>query len=160
MKKFLFFLMVILFVGCCNNDCIGQIPPIPAYVDDACKADMPNVLPLIAVSDNCELSSVVQIPLAGVEITPPLIGKVIATDASGNMTTVEFQVVKMDTISPIITWVGPVALVEDFEEASKHYTHFIAFLNYDIQNTGHKIQDIPEFDLWEGDTWYNTIVIQ
>ena len=160
MKKLLLIpILALLFFGCCNDDCIGQIPPIPAYVDGACEAVMPNILPLIVVSDNCELSSVVQVPLAGTTINPPLTGEVIATDASGNITRVSFQVTKVDTIAPIITWVGPVADLPDFDTASEHYTKFIAFIKYDVD----RIFYIPEFKPYPIDTtvvWYNSIAIR
>lgn len=163
MKKITFTLLIAIIVAsCCDEECIAQIPPQPAYVDSLCTAAMPNVIPNLIITDNCELSSVVQIPLAGTIISPPLVGEVIATDASGNVTRVSFQVVKMDTISPVITWDehAPIALKEGFDEASDHYTKFIAWIKYDTN----RLFYLPEYRVYLPDSsatkvWYNSIAL-
>lgn len=174
MKKTLIFLFTLFLIGCkCT---IAQIPPIPAYVDEACNAKMPDVLSQIIVADNCELSSVAQIPLAGTDITPPITGQVIATDVSGNITTASFQVYALDTISPSITWQGPsvASLHEGFDEAERNYSRFISWVKKDTMFyikefkpdrddegniTWYREIEIPLFD---GDTlaWYNTVAVR
>ena len=158
MKKLLLLpVLAVLIFSCCNDDCVAQIPPIPAYVDSACVAIMPNVIPKLIISDNCELSSIIQMPLAGTVIAPPLVGTVSASDASGNITTVSFQVVKMDTIAPVITWDenAPIGLKEGFDEAAEHYTKWLAWANYEQDRIFH----IPEFRPDGDKVWYNTIVL-
>lgn len=160
-KLLLFFSIVVLFISCCNNDCIGQPPPpIPVYVDSNCVAIMPNVIPFFDVDDNCDLSSVLQTPLAGTEITPPLTGTIQAADGSGNITTVEFQVIKVDTISPTIKWVGDIALKpDDFDEAAEHYTKWLAIITRDINyiRSTSPFEGYPTVD--GSEVWYNCIVI-
>lgn len=179
MKKFLIFaVLVMLIASCCNNDCIGQIPPIPAYVDASCNAKMPDVLSMITVSDNCELSSVTQLPIVGSDITPPLIGTVVATDASGNISRVDFQVYALDTISPSIIWVGPsvASLQEGFDEAERAYSKFLTWVKKDtmfyikpfeayIDPTDGEIMAwyAPiNYSLFDGSevAWYNTVTFR
>ena len=177
-KLLILFSMALLLSACCNDKCIGQIPPIPAIVDDGCKAKMPDVLSQITVSDNCELTSVAQIPVIGADIIPPLIGAIIASDASGNITRVEFQVYALDTISPTIIWVGPsvAELQEGSDEAERAYSKFLTWVKKDtmfyiqpfeayIDPTDGEIMtwyapvDIPLFDGTEL-TWFNTVTFR
>jgi hypothetical protein len=104
MKKLLIALSVLFLLSGCSC-LIGQIPAQYIYSDSSgCTAILPDYRPLLPVRDNCKLASVIQIPAAGYVITADtMIVNVIirATDASGNSSQRNFNVMLLDTIAPI-----------------------------------------------------------
>lgn len=100
MKKLLVLFVGAFLVGC---SCLGQIPPITTYVDNNCQAYIPDLLPMIIISDNCEIVTVYQNPEAGAMIGVGITEvQVTAVDASGNETSVFTEVTALDTIAPVI----------------------------------------------------------
>lgn len=156
MKKLLFVLGVILIVGC---NCLSQIPPQYAYSNESCTAVMPNVLLKIRAQDNCDADiDLIQVPSAGAPVNGNIQGLVKATDKSGNSTTVTFDVILIDTISPKIFYND--SLIISFEQANSMYKTFVAWIKQDID----RLNGFPEFrELQVGAdsarVWYNSIAI-
>ena len=110
MKKLLFF-SLIFFSGC--TCLMSHVPPQYLQIEDSCAAVLPNYLPLVKISDNCTLASVLQTPAEGfiLNSTLPLTVTIKATDTSGNFREVQFTVTLIDTIKPTIEYVGPLVQV-------------------------------------------------
>ncbi len=150
MKKLITALFIVCLIGCNVEDCISQIPPQPAYVDELCEAKMPDIISKVNVNDNCEIVSVTQNPSVGSTITPPITGTITATDGDGNITQETFEVYKLDTIHPKIEWVGEIAY-NDFPEYSDYFGKFVAGMIMDgkaqLANVGgFQGEVIPEKD--------------
>lgn len=108
MKKLTFLFAVMLLASSCS--CLmSQIPPQMIYAGEGCAAPIPNYIPLVAVSDNCEIKSVTQTPSAGFilnSVMQTTTVKIRATDVFNNFTEVSFQVTLVDTVKPVITFNG------------------------------------------------------
>ena len=103
MKKLLFALALTVLVGC---TCIGQIPDQIIYVGEDCTASLPNYLSFVTVRDNCEVTSVVQLPEPGLILdssNPVVEVEITATDNFDNSSSIVFNVLILDTIPPVIT---------------------------------------------------------
>lgn len=108
MKKLLIFAIVMLLASSCTC-LIAQIPPQYVYVTTNCEATLPNYIPMVTVSDNCQIKSVTQNPLPGflLNATNPQVTVTIrATDVFDNFTEVSFSVKAVDTVPPVITPTG------------------------------------------------------
>ncbi len=102
MKKVLFLLLIIL--SGCNKCMIAQIPPQRIMVGESCSAILPDYLTRVTATDNCVLASLVQIPEAGTILTEPINNiRIRATDNFNNFTEINFDVILIDTIPPVIT---------------------------------------------------------
>lgn len=102
MKKLLFLLVVVLLSSC--TCMISQIPPQYIYVDESCGAALPDYLPMIIVTDNCQVDTVWQSPTRGSWLTVPTTTVLIrAIDNFNNHTDIMFTVTLIDTIPPTIT---------------------------------------------------------
>ena len=102
MKKATVILTAIVLAGC---TCIGQIPSQTLYIDQNCQLELPDYRNQVTTSDNCPGVILQQTPEPGIilDATQPSVGVTItATDSWGNATTVEFQVIAIDTIFPTI----------------------------------------------------------
>jgi len=114
MKK-LMILFVVLLAGCkCT---LGQIPPQYIFAGDNCQAPLPDYTPRVTVSDNCRVVSLVQTPAPGFLLTAdtPIANVVIkATDTGGNSTQINFNVMLIDTIPPVMT-VDSTLITGDYE---------------------------------------------
>jgi len=127
MKKAVLFLTAALLVGC---TCIGQIPDQMIYLDSTCQAELPDYRDAVTVQDNCEGVVLLQEPDPGsiLDAGNPFMDVVItATDISGNQDRVEFRVIALDTIPPVITldeslMSYSVDIVGDLMEAAHYYT--------------------------------------
>ena len=108
--KNLFLLLIILATFMYGCNCLGQLPKQYAYVNENCEAPLPDLLPMVVVSDNCFVTSIIQTPAAGVIITQTTTVKIEATDDQGNLSSVDVEVEILDTIAPTILlnpdWVG------------------------------------------------------
>jgi hypothetical protein len=85
---------------------LAQIPPQYLYVGESCEAVLPDYLTRVTATDNCTLASLIQIPQAGTVLTSATIVtdvQIRATDIHGNHSSVNFNVILVDTIPPIIT---------------------------------------------------------
>ena len=104
MKKILFLLSIVLFSSC--TCVLSQIPPQYIYVGENCEAVLPDYLTKVTATDNCSLASLIQIPQAGTVLTASQTVtdvEVRATDSHGNHTSINFNVILIDTIPPVIT---------------------------------------------------------
>jgi len=85
---------------------LAQIPPQYIYVGENCEAVLPDYLTKVTATDNCSLASLIQIPEAGTILTASQTVtdvEIRATDSQGNHTSVNFNVILIDTVPPIIT---------------------------------------------------------
>ena len=117
MKKVILFLFATLLIGC---TCIGQIPTQMVYINQDCEALLPDYVPMVEVSDNCTATFITQDPLPGtILIGGNMSVEVIITaiDESGNESEISFDVVALDTISPLITPTGSL-VAYNLEDAS------------------------------------------
>jgi len=108
MKK-LFVLLAVLLLGSSCTCLLSQIPPQYVMVGANCEAPLPNFVPMVTVTDNCSIKSVVQTPVPGtiLSVTNPTVTVVIrATDAFNNFSEVSFTVTAKDSQPPVITPTG------------------------------------------------------
>jgi len=114
MKKLLFLLSVILLASC---GCVyPQIPPQYLQIDSTCGAALPDYLPMIRVTDNCQVVSIEQSPSAGSWLTIPTTTVLIrATDNFNNHTDLMFTVTLTDTIGPEIDVLDSTLLVKAYD---------------------------------------------
>ena len=104
MKRIIYLLSLVI-LSSCTVCTIAQIPPQYLYVGENCSAVLPDYLPSVTVSDNCELLSITQEPQAGLILNSSnnqVTVKISAWDKSGNMSQIEFLVSIVDTIPPLI----------------------------------------------------------
>ena len=64
MKKFLGLIVVLLLASSCTC-LIAQIPPQYVLVGSNCQATLPDYVPQVTVTDNCQIASIVQTPAPG-----------------------------------------------------------------------------------------------
>ena len=107
MKKLaLITLLTVLLTGCC----LSQMPTQYAYVDENCTAVLPDFVPRVIVSDNCEIAQLTQLPSPGQPITATTVVSIVAIDNAGNESEMSFDVVLLDTVAPTMTldpnWIG------------------------------------------------------
>lgn len=102
MKKLLFLLSIVLLSSC--TCMLAQIPPQYIYINENCEAVLPDYLTKVTATDNCNLASLIQIPEGG-SILTNIVNEIeiMATDNTGNHTSINFNVILIDTIPPIIT---------------------------------------------------------
>ena len=104
MKKILFLVSTVLLSSC--TCMLSQIPAQYIYVGENCEAVLPDYLTKVIATDNCSLASLIQIPEAGTILTASQTVtdvEIRATDSQGNHTSVNFNVILIDTVPPIIT---------------------------------------------------------
>ena len=107
MKKLLILLVAVAFTSC--KCVLSQIPPQVIYADADCQAQLPNYLEQVVASDNCELFAVTQTPEPGyvLDAQNQIVNVTIrAEDVFHNSTEVTFSVTLLDTIPPILEWLG------------------------------------------------------
>ena len=122
MKKFLFILVLVILTSC--KCLLSQIPPQYIYPVTGCEAPLPDYLPMVTVSDNCALESIIQTPTPGFMLTgtAPVTTVIIkATDKAGNISQIAFNVVLKDTIAPVIIPNGLLLVDAEFERIDNLY---------------------------------------
>ena len=85
---------------------LPQIPPQYVYVGENCEAVLPDYLTKVSATDNCVLASFIQIPQAGTILTSAMTVtdvEIRATDNHGNHSSINFSVILVDTVPPVIT---------------------------------------------------------
>lgn len=85
---------------------LSQIPPQYIYAGPGCEAALPDYTPKVHATDNCVLVSILQTPAPGFLLnSAQMIQNVVikATDKSGNSSQINFNVILLDTIPPVIT---------------------------------------------------------
>lgn len=128
----------------CSCCVLSQIPPQVIYADPSCQAVLPDYRLQVTASDNCGNVTLTQVPVPGTLITvaePAFDVMVTATDDFGNNTSIVIPVSMVDTIPPILEWVGGIAeldiydigsMWDNFSKAIKY--HGIAEAIYNIPN--------------------------
>jgi hypothetical protein len=104
MRKLLLLLSV-LMLGACHPCIYSQIPPQYIYAGEGCQGVLPDYLPMLRVTDNCEILSITQHPSAGYALSgqeQTVTVMVTATDVFNNVAQVMFTVTLIDTIPPVI----------------------------------------------------------
>ncbi len=102
MKKLIGFLIVAALVGC---NCLSQIPIQVIPAGDSCKAILPDYRDQVTVRDNCGIESIIQSPPPGtlLDVTNMVVNVIIAAkDNSGNVSSINFDVVLLDETPPVI----------------------------------------------------------
>ncbi len=105
MRKFIVLLALVAFASSCKC-LIAQIPPQYIYVGENCEALLPDYLPMVTVTDNCEVKSVTQEPVAGTVLNAnnqQVFVTIRAIDVFDNVAEMTFSVKAIDTIPPVIT---------------------------------------------------------
>lgn len=103
-------LLTILILVLTSCSCFSQLPTQYIYVDEDCSALLPDYRGMVIVTDNCQVSDVVQEPEAGQIIAGGIEVKLTAMDLQGNLNSMTFLVTVLDTIAPLMIanpdWVG------------------------------------------------------
>lgn len=119
MKKLIYILTLVVVVLTASCSCVlSQVPPQTIYADANCEATLPDYRPQVLASDNCGDVTLSQAPEPGTLLTPanPALDVLItATDQFGNTAFLNIPVSMIDTIPPILEWVGGVASMSDKE---------------------------------------------
>ena len=79
------------------------------YVDGSCERAVPNYLDSVVVTDNCQLQSVTQLPVAGTILNGANQSTqvvILAEDVFGNQAALNFELILLDSIPPVIQWIG------------------------------------------------------
>jgi hypothetical protein len=101
MKKIIILLSLVILISC---NCISQLPNQFIYTGQSCTAFLPDYTKVVTVSDNCEIISFIQTPVPGTILNKNnLQVNVIlkAIDNSGNESQSNFNVILLDTLSPV-----------------------------------------------------------
>jgi len=106
MKKLFLLTIVVLLASSCTC-MLAQIPPQYIQVGANCEAVLPDYTTpqYVVVSDNCQIKSVTQDPVAGTVLNannPQVTVTITATDVFDNFTQVSFPVKAVDAIAPTI----------------------------------------------------------
>lgn len=90
--------------------CFSQLPTQYAYVDENCIAIIPDFTEMVIVTDNCGIITMSQVPPPGDPITETTQIFIRATDDQGNNREMNFEMILLDTIAPLMQfnpdWVG------------------------------------------------------
>lgn len=116
--------MVLLLASSCTC-MLAQIPPQYIEVAANCEAVLPDYTTpeYIVVSDNCQIKSVTQDPVAGTILNatnPQVTVTITATDVFDNFTQVTFSVKAVDKIAPVILIQGGF-LTENWDTINNMY---------------------------------------
>jgi uncharacterized protein YceK len=136
MKKLIFLLSIVL--SGCSTCMLAQIPPQKIYTGSSCSAPIPNYLLKITASDNCEITSITQTPVAGTMLTASnKVATVVikATDASGNSKQISFTVTLIDTIKPVFTIDPSLTVVQLPKQIGDIYNLADLMLEYNLTGT-------------------------
>ena len=156
MKKILILFAVVILIGC--DEClIAQVPSQYLHVDASCGAALPDYLPKLIFSDNCEIDTVWQSPTAGTWLTEPTTTVLVrAIDKFNNYTDMMFTVTLIDTVPPTITIGDSTLIAEVYEQISSMYDvadrmlarqemWFDSNFDYDAYGVPDTIQPIQEY---------------
>lgn len=121
MRKMIVLFGALLILSSCS--CLmSQVPPQYLYVGADCGAALPDYLPMIRVTDNCQVVSVEQTPSRGTWLTTPTTTVLIrATDNFNNFTDMMFTVTLLDTVPPQITIADSSLITSAFDKMNTMY---------------------------------------
>ena len=102
--------IALLFMSLITSCCLSQLPTQYAYVDETCSAILPDFTEMVIIGDNCSVVNITQVPMPGIVIQATTTVRLVATDETGNLKAMDFEVVIMDTIAPTMMlnpdWIG------------------------------------------------------
>lgn len=136
MKKLLILSLTLILLSSCTC-LLSQIPPQHIYAGDGCEATLPNYLPLVKASDNCQVASVTQTPQAGylLNATRQVVTVTIrATDVFNNYSESSFTVTLLDTVKPTITFDSTLYAYQ-YKQIGDLYDQADRLVAYQMMNT-------------------------
>jgi hypothetical protein len=92
--------IALIFSSLITSCCLSQLPTQYAYIDETCSAMLPDFTEMVIVGDNCSVVNITQVPMPGIVIQATTTVRLVATDETGNLKAMDFEVVIMDTIAP------------------------------------------------------------
>ena len=111
MKKLLLItLVLVIMTGCCFT----QIPTQLFFAGiDSCEFYLPDYTQAVQMRDNCCVEQIVQEPTSGVRLIPgqDLTVTLTGMDCSGNTTSMQFDVIVIDTIPPEFIYLDSTVLI-------------------------------------------------
>lgn len=138
MRKLILTILTGLLLSSC---CLSQIPTQYAYVDEFCQASLPDYTSIVIASDNCGIVTISQLPAPGEILLNTINVEIQGIDEAGNITSMFFDVVLLDTIAPTMQldpeWTG---YTDD--EVGDMYRTFYGW----IQLQEHKFRDNFPFE--------------
>jgi gliding motility-associated-like protein len=84
-----------------TNPVVTCPPNQIVYSSGLCDFTVNNYTPLSTSTDNCAILSVLQIPAPGSTATSSVTATITAQDLSGNISTCNFDIIALDTITPV-----------------------------------------------------------
>lgn len=168
MKNVLLLSLMFLFSGC--SCLLSQIPPQRIYATNDCSAPIPNYLQKVTATDNCEIVSLIQSPVAGTMLTPTnKVANVTITarDASGNTQQLTFTVTLLDTIKPKFI-VAPDLMALSVEQIGDIYNHADKLIEYQLAVMDKQVADTTVFpesqfpnlrNVYEDSTYYKRMML-
>lgn len=104
MKKLSILFALVLILSSCVCT-IGQVPPMYIYATEGCQGVLPNYIPMLIITDNCQVASVTQDPLPGYNLSgqeQTVTVVITAKDVFNNTSSTMFTVTLIDTVPPVI----------------------------------------------------------
>ena len=98
MKKLILLFIPFVISACC----FSQLPTQYVYVDQNCIAMVPDFTEMVTITDNCGITTLSQIPPVGDPITETTFVTLRAMDQMGNGQEMNFELVLLDTIAPLM----------------------------------------------------------
>ena len=123
MKK-LFFLSVLMLLMSSCACVLAQIPPQYVVAGAGCQAALPDYLPMIKVTDNCQVQSKTQTPAPGFMLTQvnhPVTVTFRATDVGGNFSEMTTTVTLIDNVPPVMTFDTTGFIASNWEQINLMY---------------------------------------
>jgi hypothetical protein len=127
---------------------LSQLPIQTIYVGESCEAALPDYREAVIARDNCGITSLLQSPLPGTMLdanNPYVSVTIVATDISNNKSSVNIDVVIVDTTPPIMevdtsllsyTWEKRFGLLTAFQSSIRAYipdsiwdSHYLAMFS-------------------------------
>jgi len=159
--------MCLVVVASSCSCVLSQIPPQTIYANAECEAILPDYTLQVTASDNCEGEvTLIQSPAPGTLLTsanPGVDVLITGIDQFGNEAFLTVPVSMIDTIPPILEWVGGIALLE-FEDISRAYMNWEQMIKYHgiaewIYNRAWKPDTLEMSPEAEQSLWYFTHTI-
>jgi len=171
MKKIVGFVMILLLASSCTC-MLAQIPPQYIEVGENCEALLPDYTTpeYVVVTDNCQIKSVTQDPVAGTILNasnPQVTVTITATDAFDNFTQVSFPVKAIDKQPPVITptgefltdnWVKINSLYDQADQlVAEQEAYFDTNFDWEASGIPVELRPINQYDTKTLLTWSYTL---
>lgn len=126
MKKLLIFNAFLTLLSC---TCLPQIPTQVLYVDQGCTVTIPDYTAMFLITDNCTNHTILQYPVIGSVLQDPeqFSVDIVARDAYGNTDAVTFNVQVIDTVPPVMQYIGDTVVVYHRNEIDLLISSFVSY---------------------------------